>query len=131
VIPADDLLAVKLNVPCTVILAGYSGWGAMHGNSPSYSSFKQPLPVPASACGSSKRPRNDSASSSGSWLYQARQPRQDHLPDFTSGGSPGSQSGSCGGKSGLVQLPHLPRSTLRLQHWKVRIRITHQLLQLH
>jgi hypothetical protein len=36
VIPADDLLAVKLNSSYTEILAAYSGWGAMHGNSPSY-----------------------------------------------------------------------------------------------
>ncbi len=87
----------------------------MHSNSPSYirmaltlvdkvlkCRFKQPLPVPASASGSSKRPRNDfdSASFSGSWLYTARHPRQDHLPGFTLGGSPCGHSGSCGGKSG-------------------------------
>jgi len=33
VIPADDLLAAKLNSSYTEILAAYSGWGAMHGNS--------------------------------------------------------------------------------------------------
>jgi hypothetical protein len=36
VIPADDLLAAKLNSSYTEILAAYSGWGAMHSNSPSY-----------------------------------------------------------------------------------------------
>ncbi len=68
------MLAAKLNSFSTDILAAYSGWDAMHGNSPWYirmmlslvdkvlnGGFKQQLlPVPASASRSSKRPRSDS-----------------------------------------------------------------------
>jgi hypothetical protein len=36
VITADDLLDAKLNSSYTEILAAYSGWGAMQGNSAGY-----------------------------------------------------------------------------------------------
>jgi hypothetical protein len=63
----------NLTLPLQRSLLPYSGWGSMHSNSPSYirmaltlvdkvlkCRFKQPLPVPASASRSSKRPRSDS-----------------------------------------------------------------------